>query len=146
MNIELPVPSSIPGILWPVIPTPMTSQLLSQLHYFSISEKFSESQLWDMQLVQLLEVINFARKTVPYYRNKFSHLPNISNVNQLRDLWSELPFLTRHDLQQAKETIFSEQPLPSHEPSGARIYRINRYAYHRERKCGHAIFLECTHH
>src|SRR5437868_6910232 len=105
MTIELPLPSSIPGILWPVIPTPMTSQLLSQLHYFSISEKLSESELWNLQLTQLLEVINFARKTVPYYRNAFSHLPFISNVNELRDLWSQLPFLTRHDLQQAKETI-----------------------------------------
>lgn len=117
MNISLPVPSSIPSILWPVIPTPMTSQLLSQLHYFSISEKLSESELWNLQLTQLLEVINFARKTVPYYRNTFSHLPVVANVNQLRDLWLELPFLTRYDLQQAKETIFSEQPLASHEPS-----------------------------
>jgi len=117
MHIELPITSSIPGILWPVVPTPMTSQLLSQLHYFSISEKYTESQLWDMQLVQLLEVINFARKTVPYYRQAFLDLPLITSVNQLRDLWTTLPLLTRHDLQQAKETIFSEQPLSSHEPS-----------------------------
>lgn len=115
--VTLPVPSSIPSILWPVVPTPMTAQLLSQLNYFSISEKFSASQLWDMQLVQLLEVVNFARKTVPYYREKYAHLPIISNVNQLRDLWPALPFLTRHDLQCAKESIFSEQPIPSHEPS-----------------------------
>ena len=115
--VTLPVPSSIPSILWPVVPTPMTAQLLSQLNYFSISEKFSASQIWDMQLVQLLEVVNFARKTVPYYREKYTHLPSISSVDQLRDLWSELPFLSRHDLQTAKESIFSEQPIPSHEPS-----------------------------
>jgi phenylacetate-CoA ligase len=115
--VSLPVTSSIPGILWPAVPTPMVAQLLSQLNYFSISERLSESQLWDMQLVQLLEVINFARKTVPYYQEKFAHLPAISNVNQLRDLWQQLPFLTRHDLQQAKESIFSKEPYPSHEPS-----------------------------
>lgn len=115
--VSLPVPSSIPSILWPVVPTPMTAQLLSQLNYFSISEKLSADELWNMQLVQLVEVVNFARKTVPWYREKFSHLPVISNAGQLRELWTELPFLTRLDLQRAKESIFSEQPIPSHEPS-----------------------------
>lgn len=114
---SLPIQSSIPGILWPVVPTPMTAQLLSQLSYFAISEKLSETELWGLQLVQILEVINFARQSVPYYREKFSHLPVIANTNQLRELWAEIPFLTRHDLQSAKESIFSNPPFAAHEPS-----------------------------
>lgn len=116
LAVSLPVPSSIPGIIWPVIPTPMAAQLLSQLYYFSVSEKFSPSQLFDLQQAQLVELINFARKTVPYYQDRYAHLPAITHAN-LRDLWSEMPLLTRHDLQQAKENIFSKEPLPSHEPS-----------------------------
>ncbi|VVC75141.1 Phenylacetate-coenzyme A ligase [Aquicella siphonis] len=117
LAISLPIPSSIPGIVWPVIPTPMAAQLLSQIHYFNLSETFSPSTLLTLQFTQLVEVINFARKTVPYYRSKFSHLPVITNGEQLREIWDEIPMLSRLDLQQAKDAIFSESPLPSHEPS-----------------------------
>jgi phenylacetate-CoA ligase len=115
--VSLPLPSSIPHIVWPVVPTPMAAQILSQLHYFSASEKLPASHLLDRQFAQLLEVFNFARKTVPYYRNHYAHLPVITNVNQLRDIWQDLPLLSRYDLQQAKESIFTESPIPSHEPS-----------------------------
>ncbi|MCW5583190.1 MAG: phenylacetate--CoA ligase family protein, partial [Gammaproteobacteria bacterium] len=117
MAISLPIPSSIPGIVWPVVPTPMAAQLLSQIHYFSMSEKFSTAALLELQFVQLVELINFARKTVPYYRNKFAHLPLITNTRQLQDIWPEIPLLNRLDLQQAKENIYSQEPIPSHEPS-----------------------------
>lgn len=113
----LPFPSSIPSIVWPSVPTPMTAQLLSQLYYFSASEKFSPDKLQELQFSQLLALINYSRKTVPHYRDKYAHLPVITHANQLRDLWHEIPFLTRLDLQQAKERIFSEEPLASHEPS-----------------------------
>lgn len=117
LPLSMPVQSAIPGIHWPVVPTPMVAQLLSQLHYFSISEKLSAAELWELQLVQLLEVVNFARKTVPHYREQYAHLPVFSTVEHLREHWLALPFIKRHDLQRAKDAIFSEQPLPSHEPS-----------------------------
>jgi len=116
-ELSLPVPSSIPGIIWPVVPTPKAAQLLSQLYYFSVSEKFSPSQLMDLQFPQMLELVNFARNTVPYYRNRYTHLPAINHANQLRDLWSDIPLLTRQDLQQAKDNIFTQSPITSHEPS-----------------------------
>lgn len=113
----LPIPSSIPGIIWPAVPTPKTAQLLSQIFYFSASEKFSTSELLSLQFQQLFEVVQFARKTVPYYREKYAHLPVMANADQLRACWEDIPYLSRHDLQQAKEAIFSEEPIAAHEPS-----------------------------
>jgi len=116
-EVSLPIPSSIPGIVWPVVPTPKAAQLLSQLYYFSMSEKFSPTQLLNFQLAQMVELVNFARSTVPYYRDKYAHFPAIHHADQLRDIWSDLPLLTRQDVQQAKDNIFTQQPIPSHEPS-----------------------------
>lgn len=113
----LSIPSSIPGIVWPMVPTPMAAQLLSQLYYFANSENFSEPKLKDLQYLQALELFNFARKTVPYYRDSYSNLPVITNAQELREIWPHVPFLSRLDLQQAKDKIFSEQPIASHEPS-----------------------------
>jgi len=115
--LSLPIPSAIPGICWPIVPTPMAAQVLSQLYYFATSEYFSSAQLLEMQFLQLVELINFARKTVPYYREKLAHLPIITHAEQLREVWHQIPVLTRLDLQQAKDGIFSQEPLPSHEPS-----------------------------
>lgn len=113
----LPVPSSIPSIVWPRVPTPMASQLLTQLNYFSISERMPLEQITELQFTQMLEIVNFARQTVPFYRDKLADFPVFHTVEQLKQYWSAIPVLTRHDLQQAKEKIFSESPLPSHEPS-----------------------------
>lgn len=117
LALSLPIPSSIPGIVWPRVPTPMASQLLTQLHYFSVSERMPPEQVADLQFTQMLELVNFARQTVPYYREKLAHLPVLQTSAQLKHYWSEIPLLTRHDLQQSKEAIFTESPLPSHEPS-----------------------------
>lgn len=117
LSSSIPLQSSIPGIVWPVVPTPMAAQMFAQLFYFSVSEKFIPEHLFTLQLPQLLELLRFARNTVPYYQDRFAHLPEITTVEQLRSLWHEIPVLTRHDLQQAKENIFTRKPMPSHEPS-----------------------------
>jgi phenylacetate-CoA ligase len=116
-SLPLPLSSAIPSIIWPIVPSPMAAQLLSVLHYFTASERFSPEKLHDLQLPQILELMNFARQTVPYYQEKFAHLPVFSDVATLREQWYSIPLLTRLDLQQAKESIFSQSPIPSHEPS-----------------------------
>jgi len=113
----LPVISSIPSIIWPTVPSPMVAQLMSQLAYFSVSERASPEHIYDQQFAQLLELINFARQTVPYYRNVYSKLPKIASVEDLKQYWQQVPILTRANLQDAKQTIFTESPLSSHEPS-----------------------------
>lgn len=113
----LPIPSSIPGIVWPKVPTPMAAQLLSQLYYFANSEKFSPVEIQALQFTQALELINFARQTVPYYQNKYANLPILTCAVQLQEIWPQVPLLMRHDIQQAKDNIFSKVPIASHEPS-----------------------------
>lgn len=116
MNINF-LHSSIPGIVWPAVPTALTAQLLSQLYYFANSEKMSAEHIRELQFKQLLVLVDFSRKTVPWYREHYAHLPNFTSAEQLQEFWQSLPVLTRYDLQQAKEAIFSEEPLRAHEPS-----------------------------
>lgn len=114
---SLPLPSVAAGIVWPIVPTPMAAQRISQLYYFATSERYSPDKLHDLQFTQILEVMNFARQTVPYYQEKFAYLPPFTNAQELQAAWQDIPLLTRMDLQKAKEQIFTLNPIPSHEPS-----------------------------
>lgn len=110
---ELASPSIATGIVWPNVPSPMASQRLLQLYYFEHSERFSQEKLRELQFSQLLPLINFARKTVPYY----AYLPEFKDAQILEKNWHDIPLLTRIELQKAGEAIFTKTPIPSHEPS-----------------------------
>jgi phenylacetate-CoA ligase len=113
----MPVPSAIPNIIWPIVPSPMAAQLLYQLQYFAASEKMPPEKLRALQFSQLIELFNFARNTVPYYQEAFASLPPMTSPEQLAERWGDIPLLSRLDLQKAGESIFSKQPPKSHEPS-----------------------------
>lgn len=110
---EIHSPSIATGIVWPNVPTPMASQRLLQLYYFQHSERFAPERIRELQFTQLLPLINFASKTVPYY----SSLPIFEDVHDLEKRWHEIPLLTRLDLQKAGDALFTRTPIPSHEPS-----------------------------
>ncbi|WP_018578194.1 phenylacetate--CoA ligase family protein [Legionella shakespearei] len=109
--------STIPGIVWPEIISPMAAQLYYQLAHFDVTEKLPEANIKEFQFRQLTTLFNFARQFVPYYQEKFAHLPFISDWHDLANLWEELPILTRTDIQQADSALFAEKVPPGHEPS-----------------------------
>lgn len=114
---SLPITSAIPSIIWPAVPSPAAAQMMTQLFYFSVSEKMSPQDLQENQFAQLLELINFSRKNVAYYREELSTLPHFGSIEDLKLSWLDIPLLSRQALQIAKEKLFSEPPIASHEPS-----------------------------
>lgn len=109
--------STIPGIVWPEIISPMAAQLYYQLAHFDVTEKLPEANIRELQFRQLTTLFNFSRQFVPYYQQKFTHLSLISDWRDLADLWDTLPILTRADVQEANSLLFAEKTPAGHEPS-----------------------------
>lgn len=88
--------AALAGIVWPVVAgRSHREQLLSLLRQFEQTERLAPEQLLRRQLLQLSAVINHARRTVPFYRDRFGGLP--TGMPELQ----ALPLLTRRDIQDA---------------------------------------------
>lgn len=107
--------SSIKGVEWPPIPTPMAAQLLTMLHSLEQSQWLSNEEIQAHQFKQLMQVVLHAKNTVPYYKATLSFLNANITPSELRKYWQELPLLTRQQLQHINNV--SNAPFPDHGPS-----------------------------
>ena len=84
------------GIVWPsVTGRSHREQLLSLLRQFEQTERMPPERLQQQQLLQLSAVVEHARRTVPFYHDRFGGLPPGPVALQA------LPLLTRRDIQNA---------------------------------------------
>jgi len=84
------------GIVWPLITGHShRDRLLSLLRQFEQAERLPPEQLQRQQLLQLSAVVDHARRTVPYYRDRFRGLPQGPVALQA------LPLLARRAIQDA---------------------------------------------
>lgn len=104
--------SQKPFISWPAIPNEKSALLLAMLYQLEMSQWWSPERLRKTQLFQALNLLSHARKTVPYYRDKLSFLEGVSELDEL--LWSQIPILTRTDLQQFEDQLLSTSIPTSH--------------------------------
>jgi|LNFM01.2.fsa_nt_gb phenylacetate-CoA ligase len=94
--------ATLAGIVWPIITgRGHRGQLLSLLRQFEQTERLPPGQLLRQQLLQLSAVVDHARRTVPFYRDRFGGLPPGPAVLQT------LPLLTRRDIQDAGQRLRS---------------------------------------
>ena len=87
--------SHVTGIDWLPITNPAGATQLALLHQFKQSEWLTEMQLKSLQFQQLQHLITHARKTVPYYKEVLQSLPTNLHPHTLKNLWHEIPVLTR---------------------------------------------------
>ncbi len=84
------------GVAWPPITgRSHRDQLLSLLRQFELTERLPPDLLLRQQLLQLSAVVNHARRTVPFYRDRSGAWPQGPAALQ------GLPLLTRRDIQDA---------------------------------------------
>lgn len=88
--------SQVPGIHWPAVVGTRDATVLSLLFQLEHSQWLSAAELQARQSPQLRALLTHARGHCPYYRNR---LPN--DVAS----WSEIPLLTRADLQTQADAI-----------------------------------------
>ena len=110
--MDLPVNSTVEGIVWPAVPTRQAANRLGTLFQLEQSQWWPVHELQRFQFRQLNFLIRYAKQYVPYYRDALSGI----SVNQLFDSesWRELPVLTRDDLQRAGAALRTKGLPPEH--------------------------------
>ena len=100
------------------------------------NSKMSREEQEQQKLNRLIELIDYAQKNVPYYRELFaSNDINAGDIKSLKD-YSQIPILTkntlRYNLEKLKSDNFSELNPIKTETSGTtgRVTTLYRSAYH----------------
>lgn len=91
--------SRVPDLLWPGLPGAIGDAHLSLLWQLERSQWWQADALQAHQIKQLAVVLDHAAKHVPFYRDRFTSL-NLKACATLEE-WSNLPILTRADIQAA---------------------------------------------
>lgn len=110
----LPFKSAVAGITWPALPDAQAAQRMALLWQFEQSERWPVDLLQHHQLQQLALVIEHARRTVPFYRDRLAgwRSSEAPTMTQLR----VLPLLTRRDIQDAGPALHSTAMPPQFGP------------------------------
>jgi phenylacetate-CoA ligase len=98
----------------PAIPSPQAALLLSLLHQLDQTQWWPEDRLRAEQLAQMELLVDHARRTVPWYRDR---LPaSDSGAGRLSDeTWSRVPILSRQDVQRHADALRSTHPPAGHQ-------------------------------
>ncbi len=111
---DLPLKSSIEGIHWPAVPDSRGAALLALLYQLEQSQWWSPERLGAQQSRQLAQLLRHARKNVPFYAKRLTLAGNKPQDAVAPAVWSQLPLLTRADIQAAGQALASRALPPSH--------------------------------
>lgn len=92
--------SALPESPWPAIPGPDGTAILAILFQLERSQWFPHARLRELQAGQLQLLLRHAYETVPYYRERWAHVPPSASLDNL-------DVLTRRDLQENFERLKS---------------------------------------
>lgn len=96
--------SAFPEARWPAVATPYASGVLAMLFQLEQTQWWSEAQLHEHQLEQLRAIVDHAKATVPFYRERCSSIED----------WRQAPLLTRRDVQLAGASLHSTAVPKNH--------------------------------
>lgn len=106
--------SNMPGIQWPAFADQVGSQVMALQFQLEQSQWWDFEQLSTMQYKQLSPLVLHAAKTTEFYRKHYKgvQLPNV----QTMESWRSLPIVKRADVQDAGDSLISNQPPKEHAP------------------------------
>jgi phenylacetate-CoA ligase len=110
MIVELQ--TTVEGIDWPRVPDPRSAIIGTLLLQLEQSQWWSPEELRRRQNSQLLELIEHARTTVPFYTRRFADLPPSIELALDPESWPQIPPLTRADIQAGGDALLSAR-LPA---------------------------------
>lgn len=104
--------SALDGVQWPAVPAPEGARMLAMQFQFAQSERWSPEHLRAAQFRQLALLLQHARNTVPYYRERLAGLDLSRPLTP--EVFAGLPLLRREDVQEHGEALFSAAVPPQH--------------------------------
>ena len=106
--------SIVEGIVWPALPGQKGRALLSLLYQLEQTQWWPPDELAAWQFRQLRALVDHARETVPFYRDRLQASGLRSGKRFEAEHWRRLPVLTRADVQGAGPGLLSTQPPAAH--------------------------------
>ncbi len=108
------VQSSVPRVLWPAVPGPVPARLLAMGFQLEQSQWWSPGEIQGQQRRQLGQLLDHARTTVPFYRQRLAAAGHDANPSPSDAFWHGLPLLSREDIQEAGQALVSEAIPTAH--------------------------------
>ena len=107
------IPSSLPGIGWPALPSPGAATALAIQFQLERSQWLDPARVRALQMLQLEALVRHAAASVPFYADRVR--PAFDRAGRFSaESFARLPLLTRSELQSGFEALTSRQIPPSH--------------------------------
>ena len=109
-----PLPSAHASVVWPALPAPeaaLTAALLQQLEQ---SQWWTPEELRGEQLRQAGALLDHAYRHVPFYRERLAQAGHLPGKAPTPEVWARIPVLSRAELQQAGDALFSPEIPQGH--------------------------------
>ena len=110
--------SASPQHQFPALPDSSSALLLSVLAQLEQSQWWEPGHLQEKQFLQLATVLQYARGSLPFYRQRLSDAGIAVDKDIQTDAWERVPTLTRQQLQANVQTLRVRKPPPGHRQLG----------------------------
>lgn len=118
-RVRPPIPkSAVPGIHWPALPDPNASAMLAVQYQLNQSQWLPENILQERQSIQLRAILAHAFDSVPHYKEHFIAAGLASVQPFSLEIWRDIPFLSRSEIQVAGDNLISNNIPQGHTKLG----------------------------
>jgi phenylacetate-CoA ligase len=104
--------SALNGVLWPAMPAAEGSRMLAMQYQFAQSERWTPAQLQAAQFAQLTQLLQHAKSTVPFYRDRLAGIATDRPLDAAA--FAQIPLLRRQDIQENFDAPLSRAVPPDH--------------------------------
>ena len=104
------ITSAVPLLEFPKLGNSMNMAITAALTQMENSQWWPEEQIKEAQFGQLFQLLKYAIKTVPYYKN----FPVPNSPQELQCTWQDLPILERGNITGEGGDLLSKSPPKSH--------------------------------
>lgn len=101
-------------LVWPALPGEQGRSILALLYQFEQTQWWSPDEIMEMQFRQLDVVLKHARATVPFHAARLQKLGLPRSDGLTIEDWQRLPILTRRDIQDAGDDLYSTDVPATH--------------------------------
>jgi len=106
--------SATEGLAWPAIPDARGAGLMAMQFQLERSQWWPPEAIRAQQFRQLSGLIRHAARSVPYYRRRFAEAGIDPEAPLDESAWSRIPLITRRDIQEAGDALFSNALPKAH--------------------------------
>ena len=104
--------SALEGVRWPALPGAEGARMLALQYQFAQSERWSPAELRAAQFAQLTQLLQHAKTTVPFYRERLAGVAADRPLDVAA--FERIPLLQRQDIQENFDALVSRALPPDH--------------------------------